>query len=291
MLLALAHGLASETPEPPAQALLRIDNRHVVFATLLTAPVNVLIAIAILAGITSFLVPPGAATASVAIPALVGVVPEVFRRFNAVYDFQLSEAADGLRLSRGLLQTRTETIPFGRIQAVRWVEPLLWRRFGWARLEVDVARQRGSQQREEGSSQLSRTLLPVGGRDHAAWLLQRVLPGAVPIPPPGSAPPRRAVVRAPFSYHLLAFWDDRGRHALARTGRVRPQVVVVPLEKVQSVRLRQGPLQRWLRLATVHIDTAGRGWQARAVCRDAVEAESLLWRLTDLAREARWRLR
>jgi putative membrane protein len=172
---------------------------------------------------------------------------------------------------------------------VRWVEPLLWRRFGWVRLEVDVARQRGSQQREEGSSQLSRTLLPVGSRDHAAWLLHRVLPGAVPIPPPGSRPPRRSVLRVPFSYHLLAFWDDRSRHALARTGRVRPQVVVVPLEKVQSVRLRQGPLQRWLRLATVHIDTAGRGWQARAVCRDAADAESLLWRLTDLARQARRR--
>jgi putative membrane protein len=291
MLLALAHGLASETPEPPAQSLLRIDNRRVVVATLLTAPVNVLIAIAILAGIASFLVPHGAATASVAVPALVGVVPEVFRRFNAVYDFQLSEAADGLRLSRGLLQTRTETIPFGRIQAVRWVEPLLWRRFGWVRLEVDVARQRASQQREEGSSQLSRTLLPVGGRDHAAWLLQRVLPGAVPIPPPSSRPPRRAILRAPLSFHLLAFWDDRGRHALARTGRVRPEVVVVPLEKVQSIRLRQGPLQRWLRLATVHIDTAGRGWQARAVCRDELEADTLLWRLTDLAREARGRRR
>jgi putative membrane protein len=289
VLLALAHGLSSETPEPPAQSLLRIDNGRVVFATLLTAPVNVLIGIAVLAGITGLLVPHGAATASVAVPALVGVVPEVFRRFNAVYDFQLSEAADGFRLSRGLLQTRTETIPFGRIQAVRWVEPVLWRRFGWVRLEVDVARQRGSKQREEGSSQLSRTLLPVGSRDHAAWLLQRVLPGAAPIPPPGSRPPRRAVLRAPFSYHLLAFWDDRSRHALARTGRVRPQVVVVPLEKVQSVRLRQGPLQRWLHLATVHIDTAGRGWQARAVCRDATEADSLLWRLTDLAREARRR--
>jgi putative membrane protein len=289
MLLALAHGLASETPEPPAQPLLRIDNGRVVFATLLTAPVNVLITIVILAGITSALVPHGAATVSVAIPALVGVVPEVFRRFNAVYDFQLSQAADGLRLSRGLLQTRTETIPFGRIQAVRWVEPLLWRPFGWVRLEVDVARQRGSQQREEGSAQLSRTLLPVGSRDHAFWLLKRVLPDAVPVPPPGARPPRRAVVRAPLSYHVLAFWDDRGRHALARTGRVRPEVVVVPLEKVQSVRLRQGPLQRWLRLATVHIDTAGRGWQARAVCRDAGEADALLWRLTDLAREARRR--
>jgi putative membrane protein len=290
-LLALAHGLASGTPEPPAQPLLRMDNRRVVFATLLTAPVNVLIGIVILAMITSLLVPHGAATASIAVPALVGVVPEVFRRFNAVYDFQLAEAADGLRLSRGLLQTRTETIPFGRIQAVRWVEPLLWRQFGWVRLEVDVARQRGSQQREEGSSQLSRTLLPVGSREHAAWLLQRVLPGAVTVAPPGSRPPRRAVFRAPFSYHLLAFWDDRGRHALARTGRVRPEVVVVPLEKVQSVRFRQGPLQRWLRLATVHLDTAGRGWQARAVCRDAADAEVLVDRLTDLAREARRRVR
>ena len=290
-LLALAHGLASETPEPPAQPLLRIDNPRVVFATLLTAPVNVLIAIALLAIVSSFLVPRGAATASIAIPALVGVGPEVFRRFNAVYDFQLSEAADGLRLSRGLLQTRTETIPFGRIQAVRWVEPLLWRHFGWVRLEVDVARQRASQQREEGSAQLSRTLLPVGSRDHAAWLLQRVLPGAAPVPPPGARPPRRAVVRAPLTYHLLAFWDDRSRHVLARTGRVRPQVVIVPLEKVQSVRLRQGPVQRLLRLATVHVDTAGRGWQARAECRDADEASALLWRVTDLARQARLRRR
>jgi putative membrane protein len=95
------------------------------------------------------------------------------------------------------------------------------------------------------------------------------------------------MVRAPLSYHLLAFWHDRGRHAFARTGRVRPEVVVVPLEKVQSVRLRQGPLQRWLRLATVHVDTAGRGWQARAVCRDADEAALLLELLTSLARQAR----
>ena len=35
------------------------------------------------------------------------------------------------------------------------------------------------------------------------------------------------------------------------------QVVVVPFEKVQSVRLRQGPVERRLGLATVHMDTAG----------------------------------
>lgn len=291
MLLALAHGLGSETPEPPAQQLLRIDNLRVAVATALIAPVNVLIGIAVLAVLAGILVPHGAATATVAIPALVGVGPELFRRFNAVYDFQLSEGADGLRLSRGLLQTRTETIPAGRIQAVRWVEPLLWRPFGWCRLEVDVARQRASQRREEGSASLARTLLPLGSREQAAWLLQRVLPGAVPVPPPGARPPRRAMLRAPLSYHLLAFWDDRDRYAYARTGRVRPEVVIVPMEKVQSLRLRQGPVQRRLRLATAHLDTAGRGWQAAALCRDQRDADVLLARLTAMARQARSRAR
>ena len=32
-----------------------------------------------------------------------------------------------------------ETIPHGRVQAVRWVEPLWWRPFGWVRLEFDIA--------------------------------------------------------------------------------------------------------------------------------------------------------
>ncbi|MHB8719505.1 MAG: PH domain-containing protein [Candidatus Dormibacteria bacterium] len=285
MLLALAHGFAAETPEPPALPLLAVDNMRVAVATAVAAPVNVFIAVALLAVV---LIATGRAelSAAIGVPALVGVGPELFRRFNAVYDFQLSEAADGLRLSRGLLQTRTETLPFGRIQAVRWIEPLLWRPLGWCRLEVDVARQRGRREGEEGTAQLSRTLLPVATREEGLWLLQRVLPGASPVPPPGTRPPRRARWRAPLSYHYLAFWND-GRHALARTGRVRPEVVVVPLRKVQSLRLRQGPWQRALRLATVHVDTAGRGWQAAASCRDAAEASTLIVDLSDRARSIR----
>jgi hypothetical protein len=37
----------------------------------------------------------------------------------------------------------------------------------------------------------------------------------------------------------------------------------------------------------VHVDTAGRGWQARGVCRDADEADEMVVSLTELAREAR----
>jgi membrane protein YdbS with pleckstrin-like domain len=49
-------------------------------------------------------------------------------------------------------------------------------------------------------------------------------------------------------------------------------------------------VQRALRLATVHVDTAGRGWRATARCREAPEAESLLHRLATDARTARKKL-
>ena len=46
----------------------------------------------------------------------------------------LAAAADGLRLRRGLLETRSQTVPPGRIQAVGVQWPLLWRGHGWVRV-------------------------------------------------------------------------------------------------------------------------------------------------------------
>src|SRR3954449_976675 len=100
------------------------------------------------------------------------------RQIGAEWEFTLAEAPDGLRLRSGLLQHRAETVPFGRVQAVRWVEPLLWRPLRWARLEMDVARQRDRDSVENASGANTRALLPVGSYDDAASLLPRVLPGA-----------------------------------------------------------------------------------------------------------------
>jgi membrane protein YdbS with pleckstrin-like domain len=56
---------------------------------------------------------------------------------------------------------------------------------------------------------------------------------------------------------------------------------------VQSLRRVEGPVQRLLRVATVHLDTAGK--QVDAALRDVDGVGSLrdLERLTDLARSAR----
>ena len=71
------------------------------------------------------------------------------------------------------------------------------------------------------------------------------------------------------------------------SGRLRRVTSWVPLEKVQSLRHVQGPVQRRLSLASVHVDTAGKSVHATLRDRDAAEAVSALEELTDLARAAR----
>jgi putative membrane protein len=71
------------------------------------------------------------------------------------------------------------------------------------------------------------------------------------------------------------------------SGRLQRITCWVPLEKVQSLRHVQGPVQRRLQLASVHVDTAGRAVHATLRDRDASEAAHAFAELTDLARAAR----
>ncbi|MDQ1697789.1 MAG: putative rane protein, partial [Frankiaceae bacterium] len=286
-LLALAHGLAGDTPEPWERPVLAVSSRRLVVANLLApGPLLVLavLAVAVFLVVTDPAVAAALAGTAIALGIALGLATA--HRVGAEWDFTLAEAPDGLRLKSGLLQTRAETIPHGRAQAVRWVEPLLWRGTGWVRLEIDVARRRDRDRAENEAGSTTRALLPVGTRAEALWLLSRVLPGADITPPPGSRAPRRSTWRAPLSRHNLDAWYD-DRFIVCALGRLRRSLVVVPMEKVQSLRWSQGPLSRALRLATVHADTAGRRFPAAALFRDAGQAREWMLALPDLARQAR----
>jgi putative membrane protein len=164
------------------------------------------------------------------------------------------------------------------------VEPVLWRPLGWCRLEIDVAGSPG-RDRADGSGRMRKTLLPVGHRE-PAWELMRLVIGTGP--PPLSRPPRRARRKAPLSYHFLAAGHD-AITAMGVTGRLRKVTTWVPLEKVQSVRMVTGPVQRALSLATVHVDAAGRGVRAEFRDRPGKEAAQLAEDLAALSRSARRR--
>jgi putative membrane protein len=207
----------------------------------------------------------------------------VWRRFNQQYRLTVAEGPDGLHLRGGLVALTAEVIRPGRVQAVRLVEPLLWRPLGWCRLEVDVAgRQRRKGEGEAQRGQL-RALIPVGKRSLGLELVDRLLPDR---PRELSRPPRRVFWKSPFRYRALS-WGRSDTCVATTSGRLRRVTCWVPLEKVQSLRHVQGPIQRRLRLASVHVDTAGRTVHATLRDRDADEAKGALADLTDLARAAR----
>jgi len=134
----------------------------------------------------------------------------------------------------------------------------------------------------DGTARMRKTLLPVGHREEAGFLLAMAVGSAAPRL---TRPPRRARWKALLSYHFLAAGHD-DRLAVSVVGRVRKVTTVVPLEKAQSVRFVQGPLQRRLALATVHLDAAG---HVRAEFRERPQEQArlLVDEIAALSRQAR----
>jgi putative membrane protein len=283
-LLAAHHGLDPATPEPAESVVTSVPTGRLAGSALL--PAALLATVALAAGaVTASLVPGGLLAVGVPLVWWLIICGTIaWQRVSTQYAFTVAVSPDGVRIRRGLLGTVAETIPVPRIQAVRMIEPLLWRPLRWCRLEVDVAGHLG-RDRPEGSGTARKALLPVGRRDEARRLLAIALPAAAGWPALRK-PPRRAWWKAPLSYHFLAAGHD-STLAVAVVGRLRRETTWVPLAKAQSVRLVQGPLQRRLGLATVHLDAAGRRVRAEFRERRQEEARALVDELAALSRSAR----
>jgi putative membrane protein len=282
-LLASHHGLDPTTPEPPARPLAVVPGTRLAVSILLTGSSVVLVAFLAAYGVTTAISPKaGAALGAFGLVYLLGLVTGIWRRFNSQYGFTVALAPDGIRVHRGLLGSVSETVPVRRVQAIRRIEPIAWQPLHWCRLDVDLAgvvkRDRGG-----GSPSVTKTLLPVGSTDLASSIRSLVVADKGVV---ATAPPRRTMLKAPLSYRNLSAGHD-GVVAVATTGRLRRVTAWVPLEKVQSVRRVQGPLQRALRVASVHLDVAGRRVDASFKDRDVVEADRLVEDLTRLCRVAR----
>jgi putative membrane protein len=285
-LLALAHGLAADIPPPPERVLVAVPTGRLAGAVLLRGVGLITVAVVVATAVLIATVPGTLAVVASGFFAFVGLFAVNWRRFNGAYHLTVAAAPDGLRLRAGLLETAAETIPAGRVQAVRLTRPLLWRPFGWCRVEVDVAG-RARRERENGAvARPLRAVLPVGTRAEADRLLARILPDGAAALGAATPPPPRVRWKAPLRFHYLS-WGRTDTCVVTTTGRVTEVTAWVPLAKVQSLRRVQGPLARRLRLATVHLDTAGATVRAALRDRDVAEADAALAVLTDLCRTAR----
>ncbi|MET1006279.1 MAG: PH domain-containing protein [Propionibacteriaceae bacterium] len=219
------------------------------------------------------------------IPLLIGAVSMIGRRVVSMFNFTLAESPRGLRITRGLTNLTSQSVPINRIQGVKVTQPILWKPFDWYRIDVDVlGYAAGSSENNESGA--TSVLLPVANRDEVAVAMSRVLPGVdleqVELHPS----PRRARWLSWFDFWTLRYgWSDRV--LITQHGWLVVERNIVPHAKTQSVRIAQGPLQRRLRLADVHVDTPKGPVNAVAHQLDLVAARELALSQLDRARLAR----
>jgi putative membrane protein len=216
------------------------------------------------------------------VTAVIGAVLAPLRVLFGDWGFNVVSAPDGLHIRRGLTETHVNTVPPGRIQSVAVEWPLLWRMAGWVRASMHIAGVRDSRQGPHHTG-----LLPVGTVGAAQTVLAAAVPGFVLTDVAVHPVPRRAWVLAPLRWLVLGF--QVGPVAfVCRDGLFTRRLVIVPYGRIQSVRVTQGPVQRVLGLASVHVDVAGGGeHRGAALYRDVAEAKALATDLADRSRAAR----
>jgi putative membrane protein len=167
-----------------------------------------------------------------------------------------------VRITFGLFTTITEIVPPGRVHAVEVTQPILWRTAGWWTIRIN--RLTGRSVADSSTDQFT-TVLPVGTPadvERVLRLLQPSLPDderALVVqqgmfgPAEGDSftnTPRRAWWIRPLSYRRNGFrlTDDV---LLMRRGVVWRKLVILPLARLQSFGLYQGPLDRAARVTNV----------------------------------------
>ncbi|WP_243717115.1 PH domain-containing protein [Actinomadura sp. KC345] len=263
-LLALAAGLPGHTPEAPERHLWRVRFGPLLASLLIRLPVLGTVLL-FLASVVFLLMYAEGGMLAVTIPVLLGLIRAVVAPLVMYANFTVAMSPDGIRLRYGLLETRMQTLPPGRVQAVSIVEPVIWRSLGWARVEVTVAGYAGERQA------LSSTLLPVAPRQVAMHLVSQVFPGTHV----------DAVSLVPASSKAVSVDQADGAGTddvvfVTRHGWPCRRTDVIAHARAQSVRLTANPLQRLFGLATVHVDAPPGPVQVTATDRELGEARAIV---------------
>jgi putative membrane protein len=229
------------------------------------------------------------------IPMALGFGSYLVNRVIKFLRYSIAATPDGVRIGYGLLSTRNETLPPGRIHSVAVSQPLLWRPADWWTIRVNRA-SRGSSSDGGQQAQQSTIVLPVGSRDDAFRVLGLLLPDLVEAADADATvarrellerglagrggdadfttSPRRAAVLRWFSWRRNGFALLPGA-VLQRRGAIWRELAIVPTPRVQSVAVEQGPLERALRLAGINVHTVAGPVATRLGALDAGDAQAL----------------
>ncbi|MET0822511.1 MAG: PH domain-containing protein [Aeromicrobium sp.] len=284
VLLSRAHGDdVEQAPDEHRSIITRVPPERVMIGTLLSldfafAAVGSIVLLVLATWFGGIVVLLGGI-----VPLATWLAQIVARRVLQQWNFTLSRGERGLRIERGLLSRTSQTIPVDRVQGIAVKEPFVWRRLGWQRLEVDIAGYAAHGDDEDGDS--SSVLLPIADRALAAAVIAELMPAAS-VEVPRITAPRRSWPFAPIGWRFRWVGADTASF-VAHEGWIEQTTSIVPHRRTQSVELRQGPLQRRRRVATVEVHTPKGPVDADGRHLDEREAREVMLAQLERARAAR----
>ncbi|MDM7830440.1 PH domain-containing protein [Cellulomonas edaphi] len=281
--------------DAPERAMYEVPMPRLLVATLRSGAMVGLAVLAVGAVVVSIL-SRDVGAAFVLVPGLFASAGFIWTRINQGASFRAALSPDGIRLRHGLTESRAQTVPPGRVQAIRLSQSPWWRARDWWRIEINVAGY------GHGEDQARETVLhPVATLEEAMVAVWLVLPDLGVDSPQATldaalhgrdqdggftAAPRAARWVDPIGWRRHGVLVTE-RALLARSGRVFRQLDVVPHERTQSLGLAQGPLQRRLGLASFVVHSTPGPVSPSVAHLDAKVAAALLDEQAARARTAR----
>lgn len=216
------------------------------------------------------------------IPLLIGAVSYIGSQVIGNLNFRIERVPDGLRISRGMLNTSTRSLRADRIQAVAIRQDALQKLTGLYRVNVTVL----GGGLLNSDAETTSVVLPYGSWRDVQTVLAAFWPGINIASIDYEGQPRQARWLTPLAF-LKHRWGFDEHSVIASRGWLNSETAIVPHRRMQSISARQGPLQRKLGLASILVHTTTGPVSMRIEHMDAQAARTFLEAQVERARMAR----
>ena len=199
------------------------------------------------------------------VPSVIGIVSYFWTNVTKSLRYSIAGTPSGVRIGFGLFSTSNDTLPPGRVHAIEVSQSIFWRPFGWWQVKINKA---GLSAEAAAGGKGNTTVLPVGTLTDVARVVELLLGGVTAVDlhaeldrairdPANSGfvlAPRRAAWLDPFAWRRTGYTLHDGL-LMFRRGVIWRKIDLLPLARMVSFAISQGPVERMLRLASARAHT------------------------------------
>ncbi len=263
----------------------RVPNGRLVASMVLTTSTFFVIVVAVASAVIAL-----RGSGLVALALAVGGSAASLAGITSLFNFSVGRNERGIAISHGFFTTAHFTVSPIRIQAICLVQPIAWRPFGWYQIAINVA---GTEQ--SGKKSGPRFLIPVVHEDALPELFRELLPSwNLEKEDEWLASATSSRWRFPWQAARLAV-SVTPNLFMVRSGALTRRLSAAPHERIQSIRITQGPWERKLGISRLHADSVpgpvrlnGRGLGSSVAVYTALEELDRMFTARESQRSEQW---